>query len=75
MAKVRPSVQKRARESKKMERKRAKASKKGERRDDDDTEAPVYADGVDPDLAGIVAGPQPHPFLDDDGEEEAAAEG
>ena len=24
------------------------------------------ADGVDPDIADIVPGPQPHPYLDDD---------
>lgn len=26
----------------------------------------VAVDGVDPDIAGIVPGPQPHPFLDPD---------
>ncbi len=28
----------------------------------------VTADGVDPDIADIVPGPQPHPFLDPDEE-------
>ena len=28
--------------------------------------APRRADGEDPDIAGIVPGPQPHPFLEDD---------
>ena len=31
-------------------------------------------DGVDPDIADIVPGPQPHPFLEDDELDEAAEE-
>ena len=31
---------------------------------------PRRADGVDPDIADIVPGPQPHPFLDDEELEE-----
>ena len=57
MAKTRPSVQKRARDAKKLQKAQDKAARKAAResaRGERDT-----ADGVDPDLAGIVAGPQP----------------
>lgn len=56
MAKSRPSVQKRKMEAAKMEKKLAKEARKAAR------EAAKGArdggEGIDPDLAGIVAGPQ-----------------
>lgn len=58
MAKSRPSVQKRNHESKKLQRAQDKAAKKAAR-------AAARSEGtdrdgaIDPDLAGIVAGPQP----------------
>ena len=64
MAKTRPSVQKRHMEAAKMEKKQAKAVRKAAREDaktDRESEG-----GIDPDLAGIVAGPQPHLYDDDD---------
>jgi len=57
MAKSRPSVQKRRNEAAKLEKAQIKAARKAARqaaRGQRDT-----IDGIDPDLAGIVAGPQP----------------
>ncbi|MDP6932536.1 MAG: hypothetical protein QGG40_06440 [Myxococcota bacterium] len=71
MAKSRPSVQKRRNEAIKMEKKQAKAARKAQR--DASREAREIVDGIDPDLAGIIPGPQPHPYEDD--EEEEAEEG
>ena len=57
MAKTRPSVQKRRAEAAKLEKKQAKAARKAAREAAKANRETV--DGVDPDLAGIVAGPQP----------------
>ncbi|HJN72389.1 MAG TPA: hypothetical protein QGF58_00530 [Myxococcota bacterium] len=57
MAKSRPSVQKRRAEAAKLEKKQAKAARKAAR---DAAKADRTAEaGVDPDLEGIVGGPQP----------------
>jgi hypothetical protein len=53
-----PSVKKRQREIMLQERQREKAAKRAERRDKDETPG-ADANGEDPDLAGIVPGPQP----------------
>ncbi len=53
-----PSVQKRQKERARQERAREKAEKRKQRRDDKAVR-PGGADGVDPDIAGIVPGPQP----------------
>jgi hypothetical protein len=55
---VNPSVNKRQKERVRQERAREKAEKKKQRRDDQPPRAPG-TDGVDPDIAGIVPGPQP----------------
>ena len=55
-----PSVQKRQKERSREEKRREKAEKKKVRRDEK-PDKPVGADGVDPDIAGIVPGPQPIP--------------
>lgn len=59
MAKARPTIQKRARESAKMEKRRLKQQRREERKASEDAEGEAIPDGVDPDLVGIVAGPQP----------------
>ena len=59
MAKTRPSVQKRKMEAKKLERQQLKAMRKAERDQQAADRADAVASGEDPDLAGIVAGPQP----------------
>jgi hypothetical protein len=65
MAKTRPSVQKRKMEAKKMERTQTKAAKKAERASSEN-DRDSHAEGVDPDLVGIVAGPQPSIYGDDE---------
>jgi hypothetical protein len=63
----RPKVtqQKRARERARQERQQEKLRRRGEaklRR----TSTPSGSDGEDPDIAGIIPGPQPSPWGDDD---------
>ena len=53
-----PSVQKRQKELLRQQRQREKAEKKKLRRDEKVNQDPGAAD-VDPDIAGIVPGPQP----------------
>ena len=57
-----PSVQKREKERQRQDRQKEKTAKRAERK----AGAPerVMVDGEDPDLAGIVAGPQPIPEED-----------
>lgn len=65
MAKSRPSVQKRLKEARALEKKQAKAARKAAReaaREEQDD----LPDGVDPDLVGIRPGPLEHrPWLED----------
>jgi hypothetical protein len=60
----RPTQAKRAREKALQEKRQQKAARRQDAKDRHVTRD--RADGVDPDIAGIVPGPQPHPFLDDD---------
>lgn len=53
-----PSLNKRQKERERQERQRAKAEKRKQRRDEK-ANAPEGAPGEDPDIAGIVPGPQP----------------
>ncbi len=55
-----PSLQKRQKERERQERQREKAAKKKARREEK-AGAPPTAEGEDPDIAGIVPGPQPIP--------------
>lgn len=64
MAKARPSVQKRLLGTKVIEKKQNKAARKANR-DAEKANRSDGADGVDPDLVGIKAGPQPKPWLDE----------
>lgn len=59
MAKSRPSVLKRALEAKKIDRKQMKAARAAQRAKDAEERAALVEQGIDPDLDGIVAGPQP----------------
>ena len=61
----RPTQAKRAREKALMEKRQMKAAKRLDTKEQKGT-GPRRADGVDPDIADIVPGPQPHPFLDED---------
>ncbi len=58
--KGRPSVEKRRKERARQDRKQEKAERRKERRIDRDNR-PQDASGEDPDIAGIVPGPQPLP--------------
>lgn len=60
----RPTQAKRAREKALQEKRQQKAARR-----QDAKERQVHrdrTDGIDPDIADIVPGPQPHPFLEDD---------
>jgi hypothetical protein len=60
----RPTQAKRAREKALQEKRQQKAAKRQDAKDRQPSRD--RADGADPDIADIVPGPQPHPFLDDD---------
>ena len=61
----RPTQAKRAREKALQEKRQQKAARRQDAKERKDT-GPGRPDGIDPDIAGIVPGPQPHPFLDED---------
>lgn len=53
-----PSISKRQKERERQEHQRAKAERKQKRREEKATRSPT-SPGEDPDIAGIVPGPQP----------------
>jgi hypothetical protein len=59
------SFAKRQRERERQRKRAEKAARRAERRERDN-DGPDTDDGVDPDIAGIVPGPQPHPFLEEE---------
>ena len=60
MAKSKATFEKMQREKMKRQKKREKLDRKEVKKAEKEQELPLE-DGVDPDLAGIVAGPQPIP--------------
>jgi hypothetical protein len=56
MAFGKPSMLKRQKEQARRDKQREKAARRAQRQSED---KPESADGVDPDIAGIVPGPQP----------------
>ena len=63
---TRPTANKRAREKARIDRQKEKERRRAEVREKKSS-APTREGGEDPDIAGIVAGPQPRPeWLDDD---------
>jgi len=77
VANTRPSVNKRRKEASRREKKAAKAEKRAARSADKATKAPGPSGDEDPDIAGIVPGPQPLPwaeFADIEPEEEESEE-
>ena len=60
--KGRPSVEKRRKERARQERKRDKAARRAERRSQQAEGSAQRDPDEDPDIAGIVPGPQPLPF-------------
>lgn len=69
MAHARPSINKRLRETQKKERQVAKAERRAQRAEDR-KQRPHEKSAEDPDIAGIVPGPQPVPWADELGEDE-----
>ncbi len=67
--KARPSIEKRRREAARRERRTDKAERRAERKKAKDDRAASVDSGEDPDLAGIVPGPQPVDGEDDQNEE------
>jgi len=61
----RPTQAKRVREKALQEKRQQKALKRQDAKDRRDQGGP-RVDGEDPDIAGIVLGPQPHPYLEPD---------
>ncbi len=59
MAKSRPSVQKRNKEAARIEKLQQKAARRAARDAAREAGGDEVTNGVDPDLVGIVAGPQP----------------
>ena len=55
----RPSINKRNREQAKREKQQEKAARRAERAQDRQRRGEGVADGEDPDIAGIIPGPQP----------------
>ena len=77
MANTRPSVNKRRKEANRREKKAAKAEKRAARTAEKAARVKVSGGDEDPDIAGIVPGPQPLPwaeFADIEPEEEEQAE-
>lgn len=72
IAKPRHSVQKRRHEANKLEKKEMKEARRARRLAANEEARDALASGIDPDLAGIVAGPQPTPeaFRDEEDAEE-----
>ncbi len=67
VAKARPSVQKRLKEAKAMEKKQQKAVRAAARAAlKEENSAEVIPEGVDKDLMGMVAGPQVVPWHEED---------
>jgi len=65
----RPTQAKRAREKALIEKRQQKAARRQDAKNRPPASSRQPGD-VDPDIAGIVPGPQPHPFLDDEELEE-----
>ncbi len=78
MAKSRPTIMKRQRELARAEKRRDKAARRANRPlNEESTPNGQEGEDYDPDIAHIVAGPQPIPWADefDDEEEEEGEEG
>jgi len=63
----RPTQAKRVREKALQEKRQQKAARRQDAKEQRSQRGPS-TEGEDPDIAGIVLGPQPHPFLDPDEE-------
>ena len=68
MQKSRPTQLKRARERARQEKQQQKAARRLEAKARKAAAGPTAETGEDPDIAGIVPGPQPSPWGDEEGE-------
>ncbi len=62
--KSRTSVTKRQKEQARQQRRQVKEARREQRAAEKGTRPEGSPEGEDPDIAGIVPGPQPHPFAD-----------
>lgn len=62
--KSRTSVTKRQKEQARQQRRQVKEQRREQRAAEKGTRPEGAPEGEDPDIAGIVPGPQPHPFAD-----------
>ena len=74
MHKSRPTQNKRARERARQEKQQHKAERRAEAKQRKASTPGGVAAGEDPDIAGIVPGPQPNPWGDDLDADEASDE-
>ncbi len=72
--KSRTSVTKRQKEQARQQRRVTKAARREQRATEKGEKPEGLAEGEDPDIAGIVPGPQPHPFADEIEPEEGEGE-
>jgi hypothetical protein len=63
---TRPSVNKRLREASKKEKQAAKAERRAQRSEEKKLHRTAASTSEDPDIAGIVPGPQPLPWDDEE---------
>jgi hypothetical protein len=56
-----PSINKRQKERQRQDKQREKDAKRQQRRQDKAQRPPSEGGGIDPDIAGIIPGPQPIP--------------
>ncbi len=63
--KSRTSVTKRQKEQARQQRRMVKEQRREQRAAEKGTKPEDAPEGEDPDIAGIVPGPQPHPFADE----------
>jgi hypothetical protein len=66
VAKSRPTQHKRARERARQEKREQKANRRAELKSRTAATGTPAAEGEDPDIAGIVPGPQPSPWGEED---------
>jgi hypothetical protein len=74
LQKSRPTQNKRARERAKQEKQQQKAARRLESQQRKANQAPRGAHEEDPDIAGIVPGPQPSPWGDEETEPDTETE-
>ena len=73
MGRARPSIEKRRKEEARKQRQRVKEARRVERAAEKEKRGDI-APGEDPDIAGIVPGPQPVPWADELTDDEQASE-